>query len=79
MQSDTLKQIIYGSLKEILTNSKYIYNSSVSPEYSEWTQLGETEVLKFLKFASYLIVSTEREELDRRAKEMVLENLKDNG
>lgn len=79
MDKSALKEIVYGSLRELLANSKYIYNSTVGPEYSEWTEAGQKELLFYLKNVSFLIAQSEREELDRRAKEMVLENLKTNG
>jgi len=79
MDKMALKETIYGSLKELLSNSRYIYNSNVGPEYSEWTEAGQKEILSYLKHVGFLIVQSERAELDRRAKEMVLENLKNNG
>ena len=79
MDKMALKEIIYGSLKELLSNSRYIYNSNVGPEYSEWTETGQKEILHYLKHISFLMAHSERAELDRRAKEMVLENLKSNG
>lgn len=79
MDKSALKEIVYGSLRELLTNSKYIYNSCVGPEYSEWTEAGQKEVLSYLKHVSFLIVQSEHKDLDNRAKQMVLENLKTNG
>ena len=79
MDKLALKEILYGSLKEMLSNSKFIYNSGVDPAYSEWTELGKTEVMQFLKHISFLMAQSEHADLDRRAKEMVLETLKTNG
>lgn len=79
MDKSALKEILYGSLKELLSNTKFIYVSSIDPTYSEWTELGQKESLQFLKQISFMMAQSELEELDRRAKEMVLEKLKTNG
>lgn len=79
MNRVALKEMLYGSLKEMLSNSKFIYNSNIDPTYSEWTEFGKTEIMEFLKHVSFLMARAEREELDYRAKEMVLESLKNNG
>jgi hypothetical protein len=79
MDKMALKEILYGSLKELMTNPKFIYVSSIDPSYSEWTESGTKEVMQFLKQMSFLIAQSEREDMDRRAKEIVLGNLKSNG
>lgn len=79
MRSYTLKDMVYGSLREMLSNPKYIYNSTVDARYSEWTHEGQEEILSFLKNISFIMAQSDRDERDRRAKELVLENLKDNG
>lgn len=79
MDKLALKEILYGSLKELLSNDKFMYNSTIDPAYSSWTDLGQKEALQFLKQMSFMMAQAESEELDRRAKEMVLENLKTNG
>jgi hypothetical protein len=71
-----LKEIIVGSLTELVKNRKYYYNSTISPEYNRFTEEGEKELLSVMNLYAYMLIISDEAELDARAKEMVIKGLK---
>jgi hypothetical protein len=71
-----VKDVIYGGIVELMKDRKYFHKSSVNPKYSEWTVEGAEAVKDYLISLSTTIVIVEEDDLDRRAKELVMNNLK---
>lgn len=76
MKRDAVKDLIYGGLTEITRNSKYYYSSSVGSNYNHLTETGKEVVAEFMEDMIRVIHKTEQADLDQRAKDMVMDNLK---
>lgn len=76
MEKQAIKELMYGGLKEIMNNNRYYYKSSVGKEYSTFTENGKTVVQEFVTDLAGYITAAEAAELDQRAKDMVLKELK---
>jgi hypothetical protein len=76
MEKQAIKELMYGGLKEIMTNNRYYYRSSVGKEYSSFTESGKLVVQEFVTDLAGYITAAENAELDQRAKDMVLKELK---
>ncbi len=68
--------LIEGALKTIVSDKEYFYDSRVGPQYSKLSESGEEFLSKTMKTLLPLLAAAHREELDRRAKELVVEQLK---
>lgn len=76
MQKSAIKDILYGGLSEIITNKNFYHRSSVSWGYSHITEEGQAEIMEFLLMIFHKMEEVERSDLDRRAKQMVVDQLK---
>jgi hypothetical protein len=76
MDKAAIKDLIYGGIEEILNNNRYYYHSSIGREYSHFTDLGKQAVAEFMDIMAYQMRAAENSDLDRRAKEQVLAQLK---
>lgn len=76
MEKQAIKELMYGGLKEIMSNSRYYYKSSIGKEYSSFTSTGKEVVQEFITELAGHIVEAENAELDQRAKDMVMRELK---
>jgi len=76
MEKQAVKDLMYGSLNELMQNRRYYYYSSVGPEYCHWTDEGTLVLNQFMSEIIKLIYTSDKNELDRRAKELVLKELK---
>jgi len=75
MNRVTIKDLIYGGVNELMKNRNYYYSSAGS-NYAHWTEEGKEELLNFVILMSKNIAEAEIQELDKRAKAMVLKELK---
>ena len=75
MEKPALKEFLYGGLAEIINNRNYYYKG-IGAEYSHMTEKGDEAVRDFINMLSWKIAQANEAELDRRAKEMVLKELK---
>jgi hypothetical protein len=75
MDKQAIKDVLYGSLVELSGNGRYFYTSAVKG-YSHWTSEGEQVVSELLKTITPMIVEIEERDLDKRAKDLVLKDLK---
>jgi len=75
MQRQAIKDVLYGSLVELSSNKRYWYTSNIKG-YSHWTEEGEAAVSELLKTITPMIVETADQELDQRAKDMVMKELR---
>jgi hypothetical protein len=76
MEKQAVKDLMYGSLNELMQNRRYYHYSSVGAEYCHWTDEGKTVLNQFMSEVTKLIYTSDKNELDRRAKELVLKELK---
>jgi len=76
MDKTAIKDIVYGGLEELLNNDRYYYHSSVGRDYSHLTDLGREAVAEFMDIMAYKIREAREQDLEQRAKQQVLEGLK---
>jgi len=76
MDKPAVKDLVYGGLQELLRNRDYYYHSGVNSKYSSFTDQGVQAITEYLNTMAWLMIESENEELDRRAKEMVINGLK---
>lgn len=76
MQKGAIKDLIYGGIEEILNNRNYYYHSSVGRDYSHLTDEGKTAVTEFMDLMAWKIKEANEADLDRRAKQQVLDTIK---
>ena len=75
MNRDALKHILYGGLSELTQNSHYYYRSPISSDYCYWTEAGEKAMVEFVTMMATRMVEADQEQLDTRAKELVMDGL----
>jgi hypothetical protein len=76
MEKAAVKDLIYGGLEEILNNTRYYHHSTVGRDYSHLTDLGKQAVVEFMDIMAYQMRAAENADLDRRAKQQVIDTLK---
>lgn len=76
MDKQALKDILYGSLREIAQDSRYYHHSSFGGKYSRWTVEGEKVIMEVVGAWVEKMLETEAQILDKRAKELVINELK---
>jgi hypothetical protein len=75
METNALKDLLYGGLLELMKNRKYFHDSSL-PKYSYWTEEGLESVKEYITLLTPQICEAELAKLDKHAKKMVLKHLK---
>lgn len=75
MEKQAVKDLMYGSLTELMQNRQYYYHSSVGQQYCHWTEEGELVLKQFMAEATKLIYIAQQNDLDSRAKELILKEL----
>lgn len=70
-----VEKVINATLKMIVQDSHYFYSSSIDSKYSNLTPSGEEYLIKIFNEFLPLLQEVEREELDQRAREVVLNDL----
>lgn len=76
MEKGAIKDLMYGGIEEILRNKYYYYHSTVGEGYSHFTKEGEQAIIAYTAMLAWRIRAAEEADLDRRAKELVLKELK---
>jgi len=76
MEKQAVKDLMYGSLNELMQNRRYYSRSSAGPEYSRWTEEGQVVLNQFMSDIIKLIYIVEQNDLDSRSKELVFKELK---
>jgi hypothetical protein len=76
MQKGAIKDLIYGGLEEMLYNSRYYYHSNVGRDYCHLTDEGKVAIVEFMDLMAWKIKQANEEDLERRAKEQVMNALK---
>jgi hypothetical protein len=76
MDTDSIKELMFGSIKELSHNRKYYYHSTIGINYSHWTDEGIAALTDFMSIMAHKIHEAEAAELNKRAKELVINGLK---
>jgi len=76
MDKTAIKHMMYGGIKELMSDRRYYYNSSTGRHYSHFTDEGKIALYAFASDIAYYITEAETKDLDNRAKDMVLKELK---
>jgi hypothetical protein len=76
MHKNAVKDIVFGGLQELSRNTRFYYYTSSGAGYCRWTDEGKEAVLDFMKEMTPLMRAAEEQDLDNRAKEMILKELK---
>lgn len=76
MDKQALKELLFGGVMELMRNRNYYYHSPVGQNYCHWTEQGQKAVAEYLNLIAYKILEEEERELDQRAKDLVIKNLK---
>lgn len=69
-----IKNVLYGSIRELTRNRTYYYDSSYRPH---WTEEGKRVVGEMLDLYAEKIVQAIKEDDEARSKEMVMNALKE--
>jgi hypothetical protein len=72
-----MKDVFYGGVTALMDNKEYYYKSGVGPDYDHWTENGKEALHSYLDVMTPQIAKVEADELDRRAKDLVLKELKE--
>ena len=76
MKKSAIKDLCYGGMLELINNRNYYYRSSVGADYSHLTEDGKTAVVEFMNLIAWKMIEAENDDLDQRAKQQVLDQLK---
>jgi hypothetical protein len=76
MKKSAVKDLMFGGIMELSRNSRYYYHSSVGNGYCYWTDEGKEAIVDFMKEMAPMMRLAEQQDLDERAKEIVLKELK---
>ena len=76
MDKQAVKDLTYGGMLELLNNPRMFYKSSVGRDYCHLTDAGKAAVAEYMDLMAWKIIQAEEADLDRRAKEMVIKELK---
>lgn len=76
MDKAAIKDVVYGGLEELIRNRNYYYFSSVGAGYSHLTEEGKAAVAEFMDVMAWKMKEAEDADLNKRAKQQVLDTLK---
>lgn len=76
MEKQAIKELMYGGIKELMNNRSYYYRSSTGRQFSSFTENGKAAVQEFVSEIAGYIIDAENAELDQRAKDLVMKELK---
>ena len=75
MERQAVKDLLYGGISELMQNKRYFYHSPISADYCHWTEDGEQAMVEFVTMMATRMVEADQEQLDTRAKELVMDGL----
>lgn len=75
--STEVDKVIMSTIRMIVNDSTYFYSSTVDSKYSRLTQQGEEFLVKIMNEFLPLVQDVEQDELNERAKDVVLNALKE--
>ena len=76
MEKQAIKELLYGGIGELMKNSRYYYQSTVGKSYCHWTEEGQAALNQFVSEITHFIVEADKSDLDKRAKDIVMNTLK---
>lgn len=76
MERRALKEIMYGSIEELMQNSRYYYYSSIGAQFSHWTDDGKKALAEYMDMISFEMRKCREEEDNQRSKDLVMKELK---
>lgn len=76
MADNLFKQQVYAGILEILRDDKFYYHSDIASKYCRLTEKGERAVIEWLALLAPIIIEKEKKEFDKKAKELVWDELK---
>lgn len=76
MRKSAVKDLMFGGISELTRNPNYYYFSTVGSAYCHWTEDGKQALLEYMDLMAYKFYEAEQEDLNRRAKELVVGALK---
>jgi len=76
MKKGAIKDLCYGGMLELLNNRNYYYHSGVGSSYSHLTEDGKAAMIEFMNMIAYKMKEAEDADLNDRAKQQVLDQLK---
>jgi len=76
MKKGAIKDLCYGGMLELLNNRNFYYHSSVGAGYSHLTEEGKEAVIEFMNMIAWKMKEAEDRDLDSRAKQQVIDQLK---
>jgi hypothetical protein len=76
--SNLIEKQLYMGIVAVLNDDNLYYKSSVGKkgEYNHWREGGQEALLQYIETVAPLILKNEREKLDKRAKELMWDELK---
>lgn len=76
--NDLIEKQLYLGIVAVLKDDKLYYESTVGlkGEYNHWKEGGKEALMLYIDAMAPLILKNERDKLDKRAKELVLQELK---
>lgn len=76
MKKSAIKDLCYGGMLELLNNRNYYYHSTVGSAYSHLTEDGKAAMIEFMNMIAFKMKEAEDADLEQRAKQQVLDQLK---
>jgi regulator of sigma D len=76
MDRTAIKDLLYGGMLELMRNRHYYYNSGVNSTYNSWTDEGKAALADYMNLVAGKMWEAEQVELNARAKDLVLKELK---
>jgi hypothetical protein len=76
MDRTAIKDLLYGGMLELMRNRQYYYNSGVNSSYNSWTDEGKEALADYMTLVAGKMWEAEQVELDSRARELVVRELK---
>lgn len=76
--NDLIEKQLYLGIVAVLKDQKYYYESSIGEkgQYNHFQEGGKDALLLYIETMAPLILKNEREKLEKRAKELMWEELK---
>jgi hypothetical protein len=76
MSHEVFQKQIYVSLLEILRDEDLYRQSMIDTKYNKFSEAGKEALLEYMVMMAPVILQKEKQELDKRAKQLVVEELK---
>ena len=76
MDKQMIKDMLYGTIREMQDDSRYYYRSSVGVEYSHWRDEGEQQLAQMIKVISARVDQIERDRIREASQQLLLDELK---